>query len=246
MSLPSMTSASASEPAVGPRVPSANLGFERLWEISTSWQNVFDVAHRGTGTGQGSPGGDGAAHPVAQLPRRADRKAPATGWTNDAAVQPAQFGEVIPAREVATKSREALSGAAAVLRLQEEDTNAPDLLLASNVDVPAEPARIGDDTGLELPEVDPPDPWPSTTAEAEPCPGKDTVNVFVHEAAVTIVVRDSALSDEKALRSGLEAARQLAGHGGALRRLTLNGRTLYQNDLGSVAVDDTSRIGFAC
>jgi len=56
----------------------------------------------------------------------------------------------------------------------------------------------------------------------------DSVSVFVHGAAVSIVVRDATLCAHEAVECAFETARQLTGQRNALLRLTLNGQTLYQ------------------
>ena len=56
----------------------------------------------------------------------------------------------------------------------------------------------------------------------------ESARVFVHGAAVTVVVRNSTLSDQDAINTAFETARELTGQRSALSHLTLNGRTLYQ------------------
>jgi hypothetical protein len=68
---------------------------------------------------------------------------------------------------------------------------------------------------------------PSQLAEALPVTAESVV-VSIEGASVAIAVRDATLSDEHALRTGFEAARKLSGRSAALRQLTLNGRTIYQ------------------
>jgi hypothetical protein len=73
----------------------------------------------------------------------------------------------------------------------------------------------------------------NAVAATQPAPA-ELVNVFVHGAAVTIVVRDAGLSPEKALHCAFATARELIGEGAALYQLTLNGRTVYQrSDVGA-------------
>jgi hypothetical protein len=59
-------------------------------------------------------------------------------------------------------------------------------------------------------------------------PASDSINVFVHGEAVSIVVRDPALSQQQAIETAFAAARDLTGRADTLRLLTLNGRTLYR------------------
>jgi hypothetical protein len=68
-------------------------------------------------------------------------------------------------------------------------------------------------------------------APAQPA-SAELVNVFVQGAAVAIVVRDMELSAEEALHCAFATARELIGERAALAQLTLNGRTVYQRDVG--------------
>jgi hypothetical protein len=54
------------------------------------------------------------------------------------------------------------------------------------------------------------------------------INVFVHGAAVAVVVRNTSLSAKDALNCAFETARELTGQRGALQELTLNGKTIYR------------------
>jgi hypothetical protein len=54
------------------------------------------------------------------------------------------------------------------------------------------------------------------------------INVFVHGAAVAVVVRNTSLSAKDALHCAFETARELTGQRGALQELTLNGKTIYR------------------
>lgn len=60
------------------------------------------------------------------------------------------------------------------------------------------------------------------------CVPAESARVFVHGAVVTVVVRNSTLSDQDAINIAFETARELTGQRSALVHLTLNGRTLYQ------------------
>jgi hypothetical protein len=71
----------------------------------------------------------------------------------------------------------------------------------------------------------------SETASSQLSPQADsaeTVSVFSRGTGIAIVVRDSSLSPEEALRSAFETAQQLTGRRSALGLLTLNGHILYQ------------------
>lgn len=72
----------------------------------------------------------------------------------------------------------------------------------------------------------------------------EAVSVFVRGAAVTIVIRDAALSAHDALHGAFETARELTGQRAALRHLRLNGRTLYQH--GDHSTRAGSMLVFAC
>lgn len=69
---------------------------------------------------------------------------------------------------------------------------------------------------------------PQTIATQMPSVATESLNVFVQGATVAIVVRDAQLSDEGALQCAFETARALTGQRAGLRQLTLNGRTVYQ------------------
>jgi len=75
----------------------------------------------------------------------------------------------------------------------------------------------------------------------------DSVNVFVDGTAVSIVVRDAALSTPDAMRVAFDTARRLTGRSASLRQLTLNGQVLYRqrNDL-IAQMSSSSVLAFAC
>ena len=56
----------------------------------------------------------------------------------------------------------------------------------------------------------------------------ESSHVFVNGASVEIAVRNPTLSDQDAILSAFETARELTGQRSALLHLTLNGRTIYQ------------------
>ena len=61
-------------------------------------------------------------------------------------------------------------------------------------------------------------------AEAQP----EAVTIVLSGEDVTIVVRDTGLTDSEALRTAFRTARELTGRSTSLQQLTLNGRVLYQ------------------
>lgn len=75
----------------------------------------------------------------------------------------------------------------------------------------------------------------------------DSVRVYVDGAAVAIVVRDAALSQQDAVRYAFDTAQQLTGQRSSLSRLTVNGRTLYHAATSeSHAAASSSTRFFAC
>jgi hypothetical protein len=71
----------------------------------------------------------------------------------------------------------------------------------------------------------------SKPTSVEPAPEiapAEAVSVFSHGTGIAIVVRDSSLSREEALRCAFETAQQLTGRRATLALLTVNGRILYQ------------------
>lgn len=63
----------------------------------------------------------------------------------------------------------------------------------------------------------------------------ECVTIVAEDGAISIVVRDTAISDRRALESALAVASELRGTPRALRRLTLNGHIIYQLDADSTA-----------
>jgi hypothetical protein len=93
---------------------------------------------------------------------------------------------------------------------------------------------------------------PSTSSSSasewreQPVPAA-SVDVFVRNAAVSIVVRDPSLSEQEALRCAFETTQRLTGQRSTLRQLMLNGRTLYQRDDASTSQSaSASTLAFAC
>jgi hypothetical protein len=83
--------------------------------------------------------------------------------------------------------------------------------------------------------------------QAAPSASQEAVVVSVRGTAVSIVVRDTAVSDEEALQCAFETARDLVGTRMALHQLTLNGRTLYRQDsAGGDSRPELCGLLFAC
>ncbi|HKU15156.1 MAG TPA: hypothetical protein VJQ52_12230 [Steroidobacteraceae bacterium] len=68
---------------------------------------------------------------------------------------------------------------------------------------------------------------PAQPADAE------SVQVFLRGTSVAIVVRDTLLTADEAMHCALQTARELTGRSDTLRHLTLNGRTIYQQQRSS-------------
>jgi hypothetical protein len=88
----------------------------------------------------------------------------------------------------------------------------------------------------------------TVTPAAAPLASTESVSVLVHAGTVAIVVRDPAVSAQEALHCAFETAAELTGRRRALRSVTLNGRTLYQQqkDLARSAPTSPSTLAFAC
>jgi hypothetical protein len=81
----------------------------------------------------------------------------------------------------------------------------------------------------------------------------ESVQVFIQGAAVAIVVRDTSLSADEAMRCAFQTARELTGRSDGLHQLTLNGRTLYQQQRSGATQEPAPAAGqgasvleFAC
>jgi hypothetical protein len=85
-------------------------------------------------------------------------------------------------------------------------------------------------------------------AERDEIPPDEVIQVFQHDGTLEIVIRDSALDPQAALRCALETARQLTGDARSLRQLTLNGRTVLSHDGRAAAAERTPRalVSFRC
>src|SRR6185503_2379547 len=57
----------------------------------------------------------------------------------------------------------------------------------------------------------------------------ESILVLLYGASLTIVVRDTTLSEQDALQGAFATASELTGQRAALNKLTLNGRTVYQH-----------------
>lgn len=75
-------------------------------------------------------------------------------------------------------------------------------------------------------------------------PAAECVSVFVRESGVSIVVRNSAMTEHEALQSARRVSLELRGNGSALRELTLNGRVVYRH--GAADAANRSSLLFAC
>ena len=89
---------------------------------------------------------------------------------------------------------------------------------------------------------------PVDTERAAPttCP-RESVQVRCHDGAVDVIVRDAGLAPADAIRCSLETAYALRGERAALRRVSLNGRTVFERAAASGAERDAAgRLCFAC
>ena len=107
------------------------------------------------------------------------------------------------------------------------------------VSLPTQPRNSGAGVGSVVPTV---------LHTIGPAPASDSISVFVHGEAVSIVVRDLALSERHAIETAFAAARDLIGRADALRVLTLNGRTLYRqrSDAGIQPLSCPATFAFTC
>jgi len=75
----------------------------------------------------------------------------------------------------------------------------------------------------------------------------ESVQVRCHDGAVDVIVRDAGLAPADAIRCSLETAYALRGERAALRRVSLNGRTVFERAAASSAERDAAgRLCFAC
>lgn len=85
---------------------------------------------------------------------------------------------------------------------------------------------------------------PELPVQVPPATG-DSVSVFVRSSGIAIVVRDSAIAEPDAVRCAFETAFSLLGQRAALKHLTLNGRTLYQQGDPPICAAHASSLVFA-
>lgn len=86
-------------------------------------------------------------------------------------------------------------------------------------------------------------------ARAPPASGaREFVHVRCRDGAVFVIVRDAGLSPAAAIRCSLETAYALRGERAALRRVSLNGRTVFERPEAapSTAAGPPGRLCFAC
>jgi hypothetical protein len=76
-------------------------------------------------------------------------------------------------------------------------------------------------------------------------PEQESINISIKGLEISVTVRDADVTEEIALRSAFEVARHVVGYGGALRQLTLNGRTLYRHAEGTATKTKSAKY-FAC
>jgi hypothetical protein len=74
------------------------------------------------------------------------------------------------------------------------------------------------------------------------------VQVRCHDGAVFVIVRDASLAPAEAIRCSLETAYALRGERAALRRVSLNGRTVFERPAAapSAGGGPLDRLCFAC
>ena len=77
---------------------------------------------------------------------------------------------------------------------------------------------------------------------------RESVQVRCHDGAVFVIVRDASLAPAEAIRCSLETAYALRGERAALRRVSLNGRTVFERPAAapSAGGGPPDRLCFAC
>ena len=218
---PAMPVTQATAPLADRLAFQASLDAERAQDLYVVWKMVFEHAQAG------QSGSHDAARSPAPDPRLGDVK-PATDTT--AAVWAPWAGArdtlptTLPLESATAATFETASSAVAL------GPRASAAVKAVQGAMPAlarSVAALRDEPPLRSTM---PEPGRNAAAPADaPDPMPDSVNVFVRGAAVSITVRDPAMSAHEAVRCGFETARRLTGQRAALQQLTLNGHTLYQN-----------------
>ena len=206
-------------------------------DLYALWNSVFEGTHVTDGA---LPSSQSVAPQAAEALVGAQVQAGSEEGTG-----PAEFAEDLSALDT-------LQGA---IRYAGESSALPNVGHAPAAAVADVPDAVGTSSSPRV--VDPAEPRDATDVSEAPRVGAsvkeehlaahESALVFVHGAAVEIVVRNSSLSEADAVHTAFETARELTGQRSALLRLTLNGRTIYQQaDESSRQAPSGSELVFAC
>ncbi|MEO8152134.1 MAG: hypothetical protein ABI605_03615 [Rhizobacter sp.] len=209
-----------------------SLASGRSDELYALWKNVFDRAHAVQHSAQPrrvatAAERDADPYAVAALPAM-----PGAVVSSSAAVDPSPHMQPAVLDDAARPAAQALP----VPARSERDHDA-----AAAMALPTGAVSVNSDTAPESPvERGRADAVQFAATQVHDAAG-DSVSVHVQGTAVSIVVRDAALSEQEALRLGFETARRLTGQRASLAQLTLNGHVAYQqpgasDEVGSALV----------
>lgn len=89
---------------------------------------------------------------------------------------------------------------------------------------------------------------PNPIVSSPPASDRESVQILTSGNALTVVVRDAALSPEAAVHCALETVRRLTGQSSSLHRVVLNGKTVYANRSVEPEFSDRAapKLLFAC
>ena len=227
------------------------LGAEKAQGISAAWQAVFASSH--------SPADAGGAPPDASMARSDEQPAgphsqedrasvpDASAHNEDACLPEAatgigigqpRAGMALPSRLAPAQSSPLRSGPPLPVPVH---TEAAPMQPAT----PWRDARGGIDATAQRARDQIASEASARPGLQDPPASLESVSVFIRSDAVDVVVRDADVSDQDALSCAFETARELTGQRTALRRLTVNGRTLYRHE-GDDTRRSASTFMFAC
>ncbi len=209
-----------------------SLGSERGDELYALWKNVFDRSHAVQRSAQPIRAGTAAERDASRLAAAALPAVPGAVASSSAAVEAAPHTQAGGLADAARLAPQALLVPASSERGHDAAaaTALPTAAVWVNREVaPESPNERGRVDAVQI-----------AAPPAHDAAG-DSVSVHVQGTAVSIVVRDAALSEQEALRLGFETARRLTGQRASLAQLTLNGHVAYQqpgpsDEIGSALV----------
>jgi hypothetical protein len=201
--------------------------FQNSYAVSAGVREVAPGSQAGRAKQSGSVAGDSQSSREAVAPHGgdvADSNEKADGFASAMVFGP----EAMPApQEPDTPIVPGLTRVVASFAEAQEWTGSPaanaDGILAAGGNV-----RLSGTRGATEETASTAQPKPACVAPAPETAPAEAVSVFSHGTGIAIVVRDSSLSREEALRCAFETAQQLTGRRATLALLTVNGQILYQ------------------